>query len=98
MQENGYRMYIMITSDIVEAAFAMIDHITLFSPCLLLLQGNVNFFCVKDCKKCGTWVGLQEKLMKVYMFEMTVQIDNISKTSYGMLLINIVSVVYGNDN
>ena len=54
MQENGYCMYIMITSDIVGAAFAMTDHITLFSPCLLLLQGNVNFFCVKDCKKCGT--------------------------------------------
>ena len=36
--------------------------------------------------------------MKVNMFEMTVQIDNISKTSYCMLLINIVSVVYGNGN
>jgi len=96
MQENGYCMYIMITSDIVGAAFAMIYHITLFSPCLL--QGNVNFFCVIDCKKCGTWVGLQEKLMKVNMFEMTVQIDNIPKTLYCMLLINIVSVVYGNGN
>jgi len=34
--------------------------------------------------------------MEVNMFEMTVQIVNISKTSYCMLLINIVSVVYGN--
>jgi len=41
---------------------------------------------------------MQEKPMKVNMFEMIVQIDNISKTLFGMLLINIVSVVYGNGN
>jgi len=77
----------------------MIYRITLFSPCLLLLQGNVNFFCVKNCKKSVERErGLQEKLMKVNMFEMTVQNDNISKTSYCMRLINIVSVVYGNGN
>jgi len=42
--------------------------------------------------------GLQEKLMKVNMFEMTVQNDNNLKISYCMRLINIVSVVYGNGN
>jgi len=77
----------------------MIYHSTLFSPCLLLLQGSVNFFCVKNCKKSvARERGLQEKLMKVNMFEMTVQIDNISMTSDCMRLINIVSVVYGNGN
>jgi len=98
MQENGYCMYILITSDYRLDCFCVDYHITLFSPCILLLQGNINFFCVKDCKKCGTWVGLQEKLMKFNMFEMIVQIDNISKTLNCMLLINSVSVVYGNGN
>ena len=51
MQENGYCMYILITSDYRLDCFCVDYHITLFSPCILLLQGNINFFCVKDCKK-----------------------------------------------
>ena len=78
---------------IVYAAFAMIYHITLFSLCLLLLQGNVNLFCVKDCK--NVW-NVSWFAREVNMFEMIVQIDNSLKTLYCMLPINIVSVVYGN--
>ena len=51
MQENGYCMYIMITSDYRFGCFC--DDLSYYtvSPCFLLLQGNVNFFCVNDCKR-----------------------------------------------
>ena len=44
MQENGYCMYRL------GCFCADLSYNTVFTMSLLL-QGNVNFFCVKDCKK-----------------------------------------------
>jgi len=51
MQKNGYYMYIMITSGYrLGCCCVDLSYYTVL-PCPLLLQGNVNFFCVKGCKK-----------------------------------------------
>jgi len=77
MQENGYCMCSMITSDYRLGCYCDdLSYYTVFTMSFAFARKRKFLLCKKTVKKCGTWVGLQEKLMKVNMFEMTVQIDN----------------------